>query len=119
MLSREQLISLADALPPLAPPRFSLRPEQSLALKTALLGIDRICREADDCDREAGASLTEQLAAAETRRAALTPAVDDAMAVQEALAVAGLELSVQDGQLVVSRRRSTAPQAVFKREHAE
>lgn len=121
MLSSEELISFADGLPPLAPPRFPLTPEQSSALKAALHAIDGVCAAGKDRDteQEAGASLTEQLAAAEARREALAPAFDDAMAAQEALAAAGLRLSVQGGYLVVSRRRSTAPQATFERESAE
>lgn len=125
MLSREELISFADAPPRLVPPRFPLTADQSSALNAAFRAIDNICREGADRngEQEAGASLTGQLAAAEARRAALAPAIEDAMAAQEALAAAGLELSVRGAEdqrhVVVSRRRATTPQAALEREPAE
>ena len=125
MLRHEDLAGFADAPPRLAAPRFPLTVDQSSALNAALRAIELICGGDDDCggDQEAGASLTEQLAAAEARREALAPAVDDAMAAQEALTAAGLELSIQgaEGQrrLVVSRRRSMAPRIAIEREPAE
>jgi hypothetical protein len=121
MLSREHLAGFADAPPRLAPPRFPLTPEQFSALKAALRAIGRICCESEDRDAEpeAGASLTEQLEAAEARRETLAPAIDDAMAAQDALAAAGLELSVRDRHLVVSRRRPMAPQVAFERASGE
>lgn len=121
MLSREDLAGFAAAPPRLVPPRFPRTPKQSSALEAALRAIGRICREGEDRDaeQEAGSSLTEQLAAADAWREALGPAVDDAMAAQEALGATGLELSVQGGRLVVSRRRSMAPQVAFKQDAAE
>lgn len=124
MLSSEQLIKFADGLPQLRLPRPPLTSEQSAALKALLRAIERICRKGEDRDAEqqAGASLIEQLEEAEARREALAPAVDDAMAAQEELAAAGLQLSVQgtgNQQRLVVSRRWMAPHIASEREPAE
>jgi len=126
MLSRADLFSFLNPPPPrLLPPSFPLTAEQSSALKAALHALDRICRQDDDADGDydAGASLTDQHATANARRAALAPAVDDAMAAQDALTEVGLELSVRivDGKryLVVLLCRSMARRGNFEPEPAE
>lgn len=126
MLSHEDLAGFADAPPRLVPPRFPLTADQSSALNAVLRAIDRVCCESDapNAEQARGASLTKQLAAAEARRAALAPAIEGAMATQEELVAAGLELSVQGAErfrhrLVVSRRRSMAPRGALERDAAE
>lgn len=126
MLSPADLFSFADLpTPRLVPPSFPLTAEQSSALKAALRAFDLICRNGEDGDAgdDAGASLTDQLTAANARSAALAPAIDDAMAAQDALAEVGLELSVRivDGRrhLLVSRRPPMALRVKFEREPAE
>jgi hypothetical protein len=126
MLSRADLFALGNPPPPrLVRPSFPLTAEQSSALEVALRTLDRICRQDEDADGEydAGASLSDQHAAANARRAALAPALDDAMAAQDALAEVGLELSVRivDGKryLVVLLRRPMARRANFEQEPAE
>lgn len=126
MLSRADLFTLGNPpAPRLVRPPFPLTTEQSSALEAALRALDRICRQDEDAngEYEAGASLSDQHAAAKARRAALAPAVDDAMAAQDALVEVGLELSVRlvDGKryLVVVLRRSMARGGCFEQEPAE
>jgi hypothetical protein len=126
MLSPTDLFAFADPTTPrLVPPSFPLTPEQSSALEAALRAFDLICREGEDRDAEddAGASLIDQLAAANARSAALAPAIDDAMAAQDALAAVGLDFSVRimDGRrhLLVSRCRLMARVVNFEQEAAE
>ena len=114
MLSRERLVSFAGAPLRLAPPSFPLNAAQSAALNAGLRPIDHLCREGEDrdADEETGASLTDQLAAAKARRAALAPAVDEAVAALDALAAVGLELSLRatgDMRFLVVSRRRTMP----------
>jgi|SRR6185312_11996230 len=126
MLSRADLFSFLN--PPrtqLVPPTFPLSAQQSSAFDVALRALDRLCPRGEDADGEydAGASLWDQHAAAKARRAALAPAVDAAMAAQDALGEVGLELSLRtvDGKryLVVLLRRSMARRTNFEKEPAE
>lgn len=107
MLSREEFIALSQLLPLY----FRFTPEHSSAWKALFRAIDNIRRE------QIGAWPAGQLTAAEARREAL--AVDDAMAAQDALAAAGVRLSVQGDYFVVSRFWSMAPWVAFERDAAE
>ena len=126
MLSRDDFYRCATMPPRLLAPAFPLSPGQSIALNAALRALDHVVHTAMyfDADETETASLEEQLAAAAARYDALAAPIDDAMAAQQALAAAGIELVLKrgpDADVIMVRRRSPMPadHGAAARERAE
>lgn len=114
MLSRDDFYRCAIRPPRLEPPAFPLTPGQTTALNAALRALDHVVQTSMyfDADQSDIGSLEEQLAAVAARRDALAAPIDDAIAAQEALAEAGLELVLRhgtDGDALTMRRCPPLP----------